>query len=289
MTFARFSLLAASLLLPRTALADYGFVESTVNAVGNALPFLAPTGACTGDAACGFVDLADAVIGRFRPLLSVAGLLAIVFFGYRMIVAQEDDIVTKARGAMSGTIAGLVMVYLIEPFIHAFYGTSGEVPRGAMAEGAALLSAEVSGIINWALVIAAALAITMICVTVVKSFGQATSEEAVGNMRKTIFSVAFGILLLVFRFVLSEGFVESTGNPAPLLVSALRPVSFVMGFLGMLSLIVVVYAGFRYVLSLGKEEEAGKAKGMLLRAATGAMVIMVSLALVNFVIIPTLQ
>ena len=283
-------LLASTLLVPVTVLADYTVINGTVNSVGIALPFLMPVGSlCSGNTGCGFVEIAAGIVDRFRPLLTAVGLLMIVIFGYRMIVSQEDDVLTKARAVMSGTIAGLIMVWLIDPFIHAFYGYAGEVPQGAMGAGAAVLTTEVNGIVNWVLVIVAALAVMMLILAALKAIAQGTSEEGIGNMRKSIFAVVLGIILLVFRFILSDGFVQSTGNPAPILAAALRPVSFVMGLLAMIGLIVVVYAGFLYVLSFGREDQATKAKGLLIRAALGVIVILVSLGLVNFVILPGVQ
>lgn len=281
-------LLWASLLVPAAAMAQ-GALEQAVNSIGSALPSLEPSGICTGNGACGFVDIAHGIVVRVRPVLTGIGVLVIVIFGYRMMIAQEDDAVTKSRTILTATITGLVMAYLIDPFIAAFYGQAGEVPQGAMVEGAAVLARELNGIVNWALILVAGLAITMIALSAAKALAQGTSEEGVGNMRKTVFSVIFGIVLIVIRFVISDGFVQSTGNPAPLLASLLRPVSFLMGFLALVAVIIVVYAGFLYVLSLGKEEQATKAKSLLLRAATGAVVIIISLALVNFVILPGVQ
>jgi hypothetical protein len=286
-TFLRITGLIA-LLLPAAAIAQ-GAINEAVNSVSGNLPTLIATGYCTGGGACGFVEIAAGVVSRFRPILTIVGALVIVIYGYRMIVGQEDDVVTKARVVMSGTISGLVMVYLIDPFIMAFYGRSGEVPQGAMQQGVAVLTAELNGIINWALVIVATISITMIVLTALKAFGQATGEEGIANMRKTIVSVIFGILLLVFRVILSEYFVLSTQNPSPIMAAVLRPVSYVMSFLALAAVMVVVYAGFLCVLSNGNEENFTKAKGLLIRAAIGMIVIFISLALVNFVILPGLQ
>ncbi len=287
----RLLLPAIAFLAPVVALAQaMGSPYDVVEMVGGGLPFLMPSGfVCGGNTGCGFVEIAAGVIVRYRPLLTAVGLLNIVIFGYRMIIGQEDEVITKARAMMSGTIAGLIMAYLIEPFIFAFYGSAGEVPQGAMVQGAALVSSEVNGVINWVLVIVASLAVLMLILSAIKAIGQGASDEGIGNMRKTIIGVVFGIILLVFRFVLSNGFVVSTGNNAPLLAMLLRPVSYLLGFLGMISVIVVVYAGFMYVLSMGNEEQGTKAKGLLIRVALGALVILLSLALVNFVILPGLQ
>ena len=283
----RLPFLALGLLLPAAAAAQYGFVNSAIDAVGGSLPTFMPGGSiCGGAAACGFVEIAEGIIVRYRPLLTVAGLLSIVIFGYRMIVGQEDDVIGKARTMMSATIAGLIMAWLTEPFILAFYGSRGEVPTSNIAGGAAVMSAEVTGVVNWVLVITAVLAILMMILTAAESIQKGTSDEGIGNIRKTIFSVLFGIILLLFRYILSDLFVETTHNPAPLFRAILIPISYAMALLGMVALIIVLYAGIQYVLSIGKEEQATKAKDLLIRAAIGVIVILVSLAVVNFVILP---
>lgn len=278
---------ALVLLFPTRAFADYSLVNAVVDSVGGTLPYLIPGDVCAGSDACGFVQLAQIIVDRFRPMFTVVAILVLVIFGYRMIVGQEEDVIGKSRAVVSGTIAGLIMVWLIDPFIHAFYGFAGEVPQGAMEQGVAVLTVEVSGLINWVLVIVAALAITMLIVTALKSITtESTGEEGIAHLRKTLFSIAFGIVLLALRFVLSQGFVETTTDPSPILAEALAFVSYLMGFLALAAVIVVLYAGFQCVLSMGSEENFTHAKSLLARAAIGAVVIIVSLALVNFVILP---
>lgn len=290
MRITRFLTSAIAFLAPAAAFAQPVGPYAVVEVVGSELPFFVPSGfECSGHVACGFVEIAAWMVLRFRPVLTIAGLLNIVIFGYRMIIGQEDEVINKSRAVISGTIAGLIMAYLIEPFILAFYGSAGEVPRGAMAGGAGLLSAEVNGIVNWVLVIAASLSVMMLILSAVKAIGQSANEEGIAGMRKTIISVVFGIVLIVFRFILSGGFVSSTGNPAPVLAAILIKISYVMGLLALVAVIIVVYAGFQYVLSMGREEQATKAKGLLIRAAIGAVVILLSLSLVNFVILPGVQ
>ncbi|MDO8630213.1 MAG: hypothetical protein Q7R41_06940, partial [Phycisphaerales bacterium] len=60
---------------------------------------------------------------------------------------------------------------------------------------------------------------------------------------------------------------------------------FVLTFLALAAVVMCIYAGILYVLSLGKEEQASKAKGLLIRVLIGTVVILLSLALVRFVII----
>lgn len=285
--FFRALLTALFVAIPGRVLADYGLLNETVNAVGSPLPFLLPTGTCTGGNACGFVEIASGVVLRLRPLLTGVAVLVIVIFGYRMIVGQEDDSISKAKTIMSGTLAGLVLVYLIDPFIAAFYGETGEVARGGMAGGAAILTNEVAGLINWVMVIAASLSILMIILTGVKSLAKPTAEDSVTNMRKTILSVLAGLVLLAIHAIVSQGFVDTSAGPSlPFLQPALHIIAFIMSFLGLAALIVIVYAGLLCVLSIGKEEQYTKAKGILARAAIGALIVIVSWGLVTFIITP---
>ncbi len=288
MKFLRFLLPAIALLVPSLALAQ-NLVSDTVASVGGGLPFMFDSGVCSGNNACGFVQLAEIIVDRFRPILTVVAVLVIVIFGYRMIIGQEDDVITKSRAVMTGTIAGLIMAYLIDPFIHAFYGMGGEVPTVSIEQGVAVMSVEVTGLINWVLVIVATLAVLMIILSALKGIGKSTGEEGIANMRKTLFGVLFGVVLLVFRYILSDGFVASTQNPVPVLAAAMQLVSFVMGFLALTATIVVIYAGFQCVLNMGNEENFTKAKSLLIRAAIGMILIMMSLAIVNFVILPGVQ
>jgi hypothetical protein len=61
-------------------------------------------------------------------------------------------------------------------------------------------------------------------------------------------------------------------------------VNFFLGFLGLLTVIMVIYGGFLYVSSAGNEESTGKAKKILLYSAMGILIIIVSFALVNTIL-----
>ena len=57
--------------------------------------------------------------------------------------------------------------------------------------------------------------------------------------------------------------------------------SYFLGFLGFVCVIMVIYGGILYVTSAGNDENVGKAKKILLYAAIGIVLIMISFALVN--------
>lgn len=58
----------------------------------------------------------------------------------------------------------------------------------------------------------------------------------------------------------------------------------ILGFLGILAVIIIVYAGFKWMLSGGSEEKVGEAKKMLVAGVIGLAIILSAYALANFVI-----
>ena len=59
-------------------------------------------------------------------------------------------------------------------------------------------------------------------------------------------------------------------------------INFLLGFLGLLAVILVIYAGFLYVTDAGGDENIGKAKNIILYAIIGLVIIFASYAIVNF-------
>jgi PKD repeat protein len=64
----------------------------------------------------------------------------------------------------------------------------------------------------------------------------------------------------------------------------LKVVNYALGFLGLIAVLVVIYAGVSYVISNGEDEKTGKAKKMITYAAIGLLIVMGSFAFVNTVI-----
>lgn len=61
-------------------------------------------------------------------------------------------------------------------------------------------------------------------------------------------------------------------------------VNVLLGFVGFLALLMVVWGGIRYIISRGNEDEVEKAKYTIFYALVGLLVIGISAALVNFVL-----
>lgn len=92
----------------------------------------------------------------------------------------------------------------------------------------------------------------------------------------------------------STGFIDESDNPDIISNAtnnegdfkslALTILNYFLGFLGFVSVIMVIYGGILYVTSAGNDDNVGKAKKILLYAATGIILILISFALVNTIL-----
>jgi hypothetical protein len=57
----------------------------------------------------------------------------------------------------------------------------------------------------------------------------------------------------------------------------------VLGLLGIIFMILLIYAGFRYMTSMGSEEQTSTAKGQIVSAVIGLFIILAAYAITSFV------
>jgi len=68
-------------------------------------------------------------------------------------------------------------------------------------------------------------------------------------------------------------------------VSIARVIRFILGFLGLIFLVLTLYAGFMWMTSAGNEDRVDKAKKILWGAIIGLAVILFAYAITQFVIV----
>ncbi len=61
-------------------------------------------------------------------------------------------------------------------------------------------------------------------------------------------------------------------------------VNLLLGFLGILAVIIILYAGFKWMTAGGNEEQVGEARKMLLQAVIGLVIVMAAWVITSFVV-----
>jgi type IV secretory pathway VirB2 component (pilin) len=74
---------------------------------------------------------------------------------------------------------------------------------------------------------------------------------------------------------------ETASDPRYVAANVIR---YILGFLGIIAVIIVLYAGFKWMTSGGSEEKVGEAKKMLVAGVIGLVIILSAYTLASFVI-----
>lgn len=61
-------------------------------------------------------------------------------------------------------------------------------------------------------------------------------------------------------------------------------INIIMGFLGIIAVIIVLYGGFKWMTAMGNEEQVGEAKKMIIAGIVGLAVIFLAYAIASFVV-----
>ena len=112
------------------------------------------------------------------------------------------------------------------------------------------------------------------------------------TIKKSISAVAFGSTMIATKaFAQTEEIGKSVNNVKPPGVNDTNLETYIstiinvlLGLIGVVAVIMLIYGGFRYVLSAGNEKATGAAKDTILFAIIGIVVAVLAFAIVNFVI-----
>ena len=82
---------------------------------------------------------------------------------------------------------------------------------------------------------------------------------------------------------LEYGAMTGLGETDPRVVAA-NIINIALGLLGIISVAIVIYAGFKWMTSAGNDEAVGSAKKMLVAAIIGLVIILSAYIIANFVL-----
>ncbi len=81
-----------------------------------------------------------------------------------------------------------------------------------------------------------------------------------------------------------EGGNLNLGTNLDLIQTIGQIINFLLGFLGVIALVLILYAGFLWMTAAGNEENIAKAKKIIGAAVIGLVIILAAFAIANFII-----
>ncbi len=238
----------------------------------------------------GLEGISGAVVGSVWLVLLPVGVFLVVRAGFSLIISQDEGKLSTAKRTITGTLIGIMLVFISQRLVTAFY-LNGGITNDA---NASQLQNILYGIVNWSLVTMAALGMLMIVVSVIRALASFGKEDGVANMRQTITGVATGILMIsllpavkltlgiVDLSALGEGSTHTDAGQIILVITTI--IARLLSYLAFLAVAIVIYAGIRMIVTLGNEEEYKKSRTLIGRALVGLIVILLSYAAVAAVL-----
>ncbi|MBP7671036.1 hypothetical protein KA119_01960 [Candidatus Gracilibacteria bacterium] len=78
-----------------------------------------------------------------------------------------------------------------------------------------------------------------------------------------------------------ESVSAATGGEGSLRTLILRVVNYGLGFLGVIAVIMIIYAGVLYTTAAGNDDNIGKAKNIIMYAVVGILIVLLSFVIVQ--------
>ncbi len=224
------------------------------------------------------------LITLFSPLWMIIAFLMLVIAGFQLVSSTDEGTVDKARKIVAAVVIGGIVVTIIlvvgpstivSWFMHTSLGG-----RNVVTNTAGLINAEILGVSSWFSSIAAMIGMLTIIIAMLKAVSSFGGDQAAyDGVRKAVFQVIIGLLVIAIAYTLENVFYND-GTPNPLLTFMAGIMQIVLGFILLIAIGILIYAGFRMVVSFGNEDAYSSSKSLLIRVITGILVIAISYTLV---------
>ncbi|MFA6042907.1 MAG: hypothetical protein WCV85_04810 [Patescibacteria group bacterium] len=114
------------------------------------------------------------------------------------------------------------------------------------------------------------------------------------KLNRKLLAGAISVGVLALPFAASAITIENVGGTltlgsADLKQTVLNIITFVLGLLGLIAVIMILYGGFIWLTAGGNEDKVSSAKRIISSAIVGLVVILISWAIVNFVVKSTVN
>jgi len=237
-----------------------------------------------GISADGFGGIFMQVASGLRALVTIVAFAVIVRAGLQMIAELQEDQGGKSKRAITGALVAIVLANIADGVSTALFSGVSLEGTGTNLEAAGTnIGLEIEGFFGFIEIPIAALAVLMIVVSGIKAVTKYGSEEGLTQLRHTVFSVLFGMVLIASKVWIATDIIGSstggTRTPDNFIGVITNIVAIILGFVALGAVITIIYAGIIMVLGIGKEEQYSRGKAIIVRVLIGLVVIVSSVAI----------
>lgn len=232
------------------------------------------------------------ILDFLKYVLGGVAVIMLIISGIKLILAGRGvaDVMNREKETLRFSFLGLLIIIIADQVAKIFFGQEGEIYRTQadlqLSAGNAVKFAQ--GATDLLRVLIPSLAILFIVLAAYKLMTSQGDAEKLNKAKKQITWAILGIVLaglaeVIIYQVVYPNLGTSIPDPQAFTRLVVQITNFVTGFISILAVIMIIYAGYLYVISLGG---AGleKAKTILKGAIIGLLISMAAFGIVNTVI-----
>lgn len=242
------------------------------------------TGIMGGGGAGAAVDIMERLQQAGRSLVVVVSVLMLVRAAAKMVGSVSEEKMEEGRRSVGTTIMGIILISLTYAIVGSFWNGGDHGIQG----GATMLNQQVIGLVRWAQVLIGIMAVGMIIISAFKVLASFGKDDAGEEVKRAIIGGITGIVLVVFDTVIVTALGGNAApggggaTPEPIIAIVMRAVQNLLLYLGLLAVVLVVYAGIMMIVTVGSDDQYEKSKGLIVRVLIGLVIILFSYFVVGF-------
>jgi len=233
--------------------------------------------------------VAEKILTYLKKLLIPIAIVSITFAGlYLLIVRNNEEEFKKRKNEVFGVFAGFIVILLSASLIdNMFFGSEGQILQGEdNTEMAKSVLSEITGLLEFLKTFIVPSGLLVLIFYVFKLIFRSDEEEEMEKMKKRILYIIVGIAVIL----ISEEFVKATfggekihvPEAEAILSIGVKWINIILGFLGVIGVFVIVWAGTQMVFHFGDEELVENSKNIIKFVVIGLVVAFSAWTIVRF-------
>lgn len=233
----------------------------------------------------------EIIIDYIKKAMIPIGIFLIVFAGVELFSSRgesSEETMTKKKNTVISIITGFFIFFLaVNAVDWVLFGTRGEILRNDDSVDFARRGfAEFEGMYDYLATFVTIIGVAFIVITSFRLVFSGGDESMQTNAKKHILMTVAGVAVIITLKPLLNIFLTngrfSTPNATNVIELLAKWADYILGFVGTIGVVALVYAGIRLIIDFGNEEAVEKAKKIALYAAIGIVLAFSTWTLVNF-------
>lgn len=225
--------------------------------------------------------VAENIIEYLKKLVIPIAIVSLSYAGlYLLIVRNEEEVFQKRKNEVFGIFTGFMIILLSATLIDKmFFGMEGEVLNGGDNDIIAKnVLTEINGLISLLEMLVIPIALLVIIFSAFKLIFRSDEDEELSKMKSRIIYVLVGIAVvlttgeIVQHFTGGGGPVGVVPDAEPIIRIAVNWINYLLSFLGVVGVLVIVWAGAQMVIHFGDEERIENSKSIIKFTVVGLII-----------------